>query len=251
MATRGRLCLFSVLTLLLAGCAPIDTLNPLYTSKDIVFDEHLLGNYVGEKETDANSGLSIEKAGENSYQITVMDEGKKTLYDAYLVNLKDHHFLDVTASEYMAHPGPYRIHFERSKNSLKANPAFTLLENGVYLEFSSGPADSKGADVNMRVRVSHLLFRVSTDDKGLRLDYVDDSWFKTAIEKKTIQTPHLTINNQNSEELVWTASTQELQQFMLDHVNDDQVFSQSVRLRRVEKQQSAISTQHSARVRSD
>ena len=34
-------------TLLLTGCVPVDSLNPLYTDKDIVFDESLLGTWVG------------------------------------------------------------------------------------------------------------------------------------------------------------------------------------------------------------
>lgn len=232
MATKGRMWLFSALLLLLVGCAPISILNPLYTSKDIVFDEHLLGNYVGEKESDSGNGLTIDKSGENGYQITLMDSGKKTLFDAYLVNLVGHRFLDVSPSEYVASPGSYRIHFDRSKTSLKPNPALVLLESGAYLELTPGATDAKSAEVNMRVRIAHMFFRVSNDDKSLRLDYVDDDSFKKAIENKTIQTPHALIANDNSEELVWTASTQELQQFLVEHVNDDQLFSESMRLKR-------------------
>ena len=235
MLTRRRILVFSGLLLWLVGCAPIDTLNPLYTSKEVIFDEHLLGNYVGEKDTDKDSGINIDKAGENSYLITMTDNGKKTQFDGYLVNLEGHRFLDVSASEYMANPGSYRIHFEHSKSSLKANPALVLLGNGIYIELTPGATDAKGAEVNMRVRVAHMFFRVFNDDKSLRLDFIDDDWFKKAIGKKTLQTAHALIANENAEELVWTASTPELQKFLLDHVNDDQVFSESFRLKRAEK----------------
>ena len=232
MATKGKMWLFSALLLLLVGCAPVSILNPLYTSKDIVFDEHLLGSYVGEKETDKDSGIAIDKSGENGYQITITDSGKKTVFDAFLLNLNGHRFLDVAPSEYVASPGSYRIHFDRSKTSLKPNPALVLLENGVYLELTPGATDAKSADVNVRVRVAHMFFKVFNDEKSLRLDYVDDDWLKKAIENKTIQTPHALITNDNSEELVWTASTQELQQFLIEHMNDDQLFSESIRLKK-------------------
>ncbi len=31
----------------LTGCVPVDSLNPLYTDKDLAFDESLLGSWVG------------------------------------------------------------------------------------------------------------------------------------------------------------------------------------------------------------
>ena len=235
MVNKAKIWLFLMLSLLVVGCAPINTLNPLYTSKDLVFDEHLLGNYVGEKDTDKDSGLNIDKSGENSYLITMNDNGKKTLFDAYLINLGGHRFLDVTPSEFIANPGSYRLHFDRSKNSLKPNPSLVLLEHGAYLELTPGAMDSKNAEVNMRVRIAHMLFRVFSDDKSLRLDYVDDDWFKKAIENKTIHTVHALVANDKSEELVWTASTQELQQFFVEHFNDEQVFSESVRLKKADK----------------
>jgi hypothetical protein len=39
----------------LTGCVPVDSLNPLYTEKDTVFDESLLGEWIGPDANDTGS----------------------------------------------------------------------------------------------------------------------------------------------------------------------------------------------------
>ena len=40
-----RKLLFYGLTLLLGGCLPVLTLNPIYTNQDVIFEEQLLGTW--------------------------------------------------------------------------------------------------------------------------------------------------------------------------------------------------------------
>ncbi|HET8891602.1 MAG TPA: hypothetical protein VFQ41_22065, partial [Candidatus Angelobacter sp.] len=49
----------------LTGCVPVDSINPLYTDKDVVFDESLLGEWVG---MDANEkgGMKFIKEGNDA-----------------------------------------------------------------------------------------------------------------------------------------------------------------------------------------
>ena len=84
----------------LTGCVPVDSLNPLYTDKDIVFDESLLGEWVGPDANDTGS-MKFVKEGKDAYVIVMTDkdgpdgEQKTTFYDARLLSLSGQKFLDV------------------------------------------------------------------------------------------------------------------------------------------------------------
>ena len=76
--------------LCLTGCVPVDSLNPLYTDKDVAFDESLLGAWVGPDKSD-EGGLEIlarEQDGKKSYLLVMTDKNKdlnvfkKTVYHA-------------------------------------------------------------------------------------------------------------------------------------------------------------------------
>ena len=56
----------------LTGCVPVASLNPLYTDKDVVFDESLLGEWVG---ADANEkgGMKFIKEGNDAYVVVSSD----------------------------------------------------------------------------------------------------------------------------------------------------------------------------------
>ena len=87
----------------LTGCVPVDSLNPLYTDKDLAFDESLLGSWVGPDKGE-EGGLEIlarDQDGKKSYLLVMTDKSKdlnvlkKTVYHAQLVKLNEHLFLDV------------------------------------------------------------------------------------------------------------------------------------------------------------
>src|SRR5712691_11635222 len=84
----------------LAGCAPVDSLNPLYTDKDVVFDKALLGQWGSPKE-----GLTFVKLRDNAYRMVITqkkdDEADQVsvVFEAHLVNLQGHRFLDLVCEE--------------------------------------------------------------------------------------------------------------------------------------------------------
>ncbi len=66
---RTKKLLFHLPAALLAGCVPVMSLHPLYTDKDVIFEEKLLGTWLD----DPNSP-------DTAWQFKRTDKGRK-LYD--------------------------------------------------------------------------------------------------------------------------------------------------------------------------
>lgn len=113
MTRRLRLFLVAALllpTVLLSGCF-CQSLHPLYTGKDVVFDPALLGNW-----TFANTQAywSVTRAGQEHYKIVFVDEDhKQGEFVARLVSVKGTMFLDLFPAETNSLPGNlfYAGHF--------------------------------------------------------------------------------------------------------------------------------------------
>jgi hypothetical protein len=85
--------LFYTLAVLLGGCVP--SLHPLYTSKDLVFNEKLLGTWA-----DNENRWAFQKGTDpNSYKLAVTDEKGKGQFIAYLVKIDNMLFLDLFPEE--------------------------------------------------------------------------------------------------------------------------------------------------------
>jgi hypothetical protein len=84
-----------MLPILLTSCIIAPSIQPFYTSENVVFDEDLLGKWV-----DAEEGsyfIFREYKGDDgpAYTVEFIDEeGKSGLFRAYLFKLKDQHYLD-------------------------------------------------------------------------------------------------------------------------------------------------------------
>jgi hypothetical protein len=60
----------------LTGCVPVDSLNPLYTDKDVVFDETLLGSWVGPDNGDDGvlEFIARDQDGKKSYSLVTWSD---------------------------------------------------------------------------------------------------------------------------------------------------------------------------------
>ncbi len=215
------------LAVLLTGCAPVDSLNPLYTDKDVVFDETLLGQW-----GTADEGLNFAKLGENGYRIVMSgkddDTGQVTtfVFDAHLVNLQGHRFLDVVWKQGGAvndsQPIP-EVHVRRTKNGLEMEPRLVSAGAGTYLELLPGESGGEEDRFSIRPRQAHEFFKVVMEDEGrtLKLVQLDDSWIDDQIRDGKLVIDHEVMEGRSA---VLTASTPELQQLVLDHVNDEEAF---------------------------
>lgn len=82
---------FAVAFILVAGCIPPPSLNPIFTDDDIIFDPDLIGNFIFEE-----SEWTFQKGSGNSYSLTIINEKDVPMVlVAYLGKINDNLFLDV------------------------------------------------------------------------------------------------------------------------------------------------------------
>jgi hypothetical protein len=221
---------FLLLTILFfVGCVPVDSLNPLYTDKDIIFDAALLGVWVGPDAND-NGDLKFDKEGANAYQIIMTDNGggeiKRTFYSGHLLAIGDHRFLDIVPQNWEARRDSYVLHLDPAKSGTRVEPRLLKLGEAAYMEFSGDKADSKGTTLNAQLRTAHWFFKVWTDGKKLRLDFIDDDKFRKAIEQGKVHLGNALLGDAKNKDVVITADTKELQKFVIDHADDEVLFTE-------------------------
>jgi len=231
MALMNKRCLVVLaLVACLTGCVPVDSINPLYTDKDAVFDESLLGSWVGPDKGE-EGGLEIlarDQDGKKSYLLVMTDKSKdlkvfkKTVYHAQLVKLNERLFLDVVQQSFEPQSAPYFLQVKSGKDGVTIYPALLRLGEAAYLEFGSGAPDA-GGKIAAHLRRAHWIMKVARKDKTLQLDWADDEEFRKAVQASTVKLPNMVLGEGKNPDVVITASTQELQKFVVEHA-DDKVF---------------------------
>lgn len=220
---------FFALLACLTGCVPVDSLNPLYTDKDLAFDESLLGSWVGPDKGD-EGGLEIlarEQDGKKSYLMVMTDKNndlkifKKTVYHARLVKLNEHLFLDVVQESFQPQSANYLLDVKSGKGGATIEPALLKLGDATYMEFQHGSTDGK---VGAHLRRAHWILKVARKDNTLQFDWIDDDAFRKAVQAGTVKLPSMLLGEGKNKDVVITASTQELQKFMTEHADDKTFF---------------------------
>ena len=170
-----------LLALALAGCVP--SWNPFYTEKDLVFDPALVGTWRPVEAKDSSQeNWSFTKAGDKNYQLSQTDEeGRKAAFEVRLFKLKDHRFLDLYLTKVEG-------------DNLKVN---------AWASTSLVPA--------------HLLLRVEQTEPTLKLAAMNPDWMQTYLKQHPNAIAHRVVSDGN---IVLAASTEELQKFILAHLND-------------------------------
>lgn len=123
------LCLLA-LAALITGCAPVESLNPLYTDKDVITDPRLEGEWVAPDSGDGFVRISalghhnmLTHTQLNGYTLAIIDnDGSTAKFDAFLVNLDGHMFLDVVPDTWDARSDSYALHFNQTKGSASLGP---------------------------------------------------------------------------------------------------------------------------------
>lgn len=216
--------------LLLTGCVPVDSLNPLYTDRDLAFDESLLGSWVGPDKGE-EGGLEIlarVQDGKKSYLLVMTDKSKdlnvfkKTIYHARLVKLNEHLFLDVVQESFEPQSTTYLLQVKSGKGGATIEPALLKVGEAAYLEFQNGAPDGK---VGAHLRRAHWILKVVRKEKTLQLDWVDDEVFRKAVQAGIVKLPSMLLGEGKNTDMVITASTQELQKFVAEHADDKTFFT--------------------------
>jgi hypothetical protein len=184
-----RKLLFYLSAVLLGGCVPVISLHPLYTDKDVVFQEKLLGTWVQDSD---EATWEFKTIGEpkNAYKLIFTDrEGQKGSFVARLVKLQDRLFLDIYPSEM-----PWELD-DPNKVDWPYNSLFLI------------PA--------------HTFLKIDSMEPQLKIRQTFESKVKELLEQDPNAIKHAIIEDR----LVLTASTKELQAFVLKYADDDRVFA--------------------------
>jgi hypothetical protein len=190
---------FAFLLIFLSSC--LTTLHPIFTEKDLAYDPKLIGTWNTENEGKKSkviiSNLAIENSVElpgnisaikqKGYFIIYQDENGKVSdqYIAFLARIGKHLYFDYFPAD--------------KKEDRKLDEFF-----GVHF-----------------VRM-HTSYRVEIlKDGSFELSQLDGSYVKSLIDEKKIRISHETDADDNT---VITASTKELQQYLLKYGDDPSAY---------------------------
>ena len=182
--------LFYLLAALLAGCVPVLSLHPLYTEDDVVFEKKLLGTWVDDS-NETTWEFKRPDESKKQYELIFRDaEGKKGSFVIRLVKLENLLFLDVYPNKYSCKQQDW----EKMEWS--------------YNVFFSMPA--------------HTFIKIDSIEPKLRIRLTDDEKFGQMLKEDPNPVKYEVVDDKK---LILTASTEELQAFVLEHADDSRVFS--------------------------
>jgi len=190
--------LFYLLAVVLGGCVPVMSLHSLYTDKDVIFEEKLLGTWIQEPNSPKTTWefTRIDEPN-NAYKLVFTDEdGNKGSFVTHLVKLKDKLFLDVYPSELPWEPeDPNQVDWP-------------------YNGFFMIPA--------------HTFIKVGAIEPQLKLQLTIESKMEELLKENPNAIKHTLIEDR----LILTASTKELQAFIMKYADDERLFVDEVALDR-------------------
>ncbi len=216
---------------------PLDSLNPLYTSKDILFDKSLLGDWVSVNHDDEKSTLRfvtmVEGGNEDAYDVTLFGKNQDGTcssmeFSGHEIGIGGNKYLDLVLDGGEATDQVHTLQISQSKRGATVSPAFLHLGTALYMEFKGS------APVEARVHVAHWFARITKNGDKLRLDWIDDDDFRNAVAAGKFQLNHLLLGEPGkkdflgrpkAKDILITATTEELQKFISEHGNDSELFT--------------------------
>ena len=185
--------LFYLLAAVIGGCVP--SLHPLYTDKDVVFDDALLGKWESDASNDPNWVWQFDKGTNNSYDLTLTDKEGKGKFIVYLVRLDKMQFLDL---------------------------------------YPSDPETLKTCILwNMHVIPAHTFIKVEQTKPAFKIRFMEPDTVGEMLIKDPNLVKHEIIEHDGTKGVVLTASTEDLQRFIKAHANDKDFFGEIGELKRV------------------
>jgi len=200
---RAKKFLFYLITILLGGCVPVMSLHPLFTEENLVFEEKLLGTWVDDPNSPKSTWEfkrvedSAQKEGElnppqkpeKAYKLILLnnEDNTKGSFYAHLVKLEDRLFLDVYPSRLpCAQPDPN--------------------EDWLLNTFFLIPG--------------HSFVIIDSIEPQLKLRWTSEDKMEEIFKENPDAVKHTSVEDR----LVLTASTKELQTFVLKYADDDRLF---------------------------
>jgi hypothetical protein len=130
----------------LCGCVP--SLHPLYTEKDRTTESDLLGTW---SQADSKHTWEFESGSDESYILTYTEKGVAAKFQANLVQLGEHLFLDLYPAE---------------------------------------EADVKNDLMKLHLVPAHTFARLSIKEDTVELAMMDNDWLRGKLTRKELVIPH-------------------------------------------------------------
>ena len=182
--------LFYTLAFLMGGC--VQSLHPLFTEKDLIFDEKLVG--VWAEESNTKRTWEFKKTGKKTYELIHTDsDGEKGQFKAGLGRLDSTMFLDLYPEE----------------------------------------PDPRGSDFyKIHLLGVHTFMKIDQIEPTLQMRVMNPKYFSELLDRDPNLIKHEVLKEQDKQ-IVLTASTKELQKFMLKYGKDPNVFPDPFALTRI------------------
>ena len=180
----------------LAACVPVVSVHPLFNEGEEVFEPALVGTWKGQGDFKENV-MSFRKSADKTYELTFPNpKGRERLkYDAHLIKLEQHLFLDLTL------------------NALELNS-----HKYDFQEF-------------LGFLPCHVFFKIEIEGKVLHLAYLDDEWMRKMTDRGEDSVGHELLGEQK-DGIVLTAPTRDLQKLVLKYAQDEKAFADTGEWRR-------------------
>lgn len=216
-----------VLVLLAPACGPVEWLNPCFNKEDLILDPALAGTWKAE---DGSSILKFHESGGKGYEMLDIEvhsdntEPEQTKYEAHLVRLGEYLFLDLVPEAPQVKPGAYTLPLASSADATASLPHLVEVGDGLYAslvqDLQASEAGHEGGCCEVHLIQAHWVFRVRLDGSSLRLADLSEDWFKEAVDQGRVRVGFDRVDDT----LVLTASTEELQAFLLEFAGDKLAF---------------------------
>jgi hypothetical protein len=191
----------ALLAVIMSGCL-VKSLHPFYNEKDVLYRPELLGRWV--------SGDSTDNKNFARWEIS-----RHMVSDGFLKEKK---------------PGNgYDIKFTDEKGSYKFLANLFMLNDQLYLDFYLSEMEASSLAIGHLV-LAHTLARVKIEKDRVTISWYNEEWIMKLFNENRIRIAHERVPNdvdqKNPEnyEVVLTAPTSELQQFILKYGNDPAAF---------------------------
>jgi hypothetical protein len=165
--------------------ACIPSVHPFYTDKDLVFDARLLGEWQKKGATGPLGVWKFEQAADKVYKLTVTEKEGKQ-------------------GQFVA--------------------CLLKLDDHYFLDIiptDCGHVDTQAELLTASVFPGHLLLRVPQLAPELKLAFFDFGWLTKCLEAN----PDALAHHNEGKRTILTASTADLQRFVLGHIGEGQLFS--------------------------
>jgi hypothetical protein len=182
------------LAVLMIGCAPVDSIYPLYKPEDAVFDDRLLGTW--------QKPITEENNSEKDQRWTFTRSDEKPFYGFKW--------------------GPLE-----AKGGFAAKVRLVNLGNDLYIDFEGDSSKLDYSTVNDNLVpypmiTTHMIGKISLEKNAFQIHFLSDDWVKKQVKAGTFALAHLDIDSGQ----ILTASTDDLRRFMQQHVEDKEALSE-------------------------